>query len=209
MREDQDLPEDVISALLGLLNTDGKDDTDFERGLAELCASHPRQAESIRRSAEEARRGLTRPGAGAAGPIAAGAPAPGSIRDARTGTRIGAFHLLERLGEGGMGTVYLAEQRIPVRRRVALKIIKLGMDTSSVLARFEAERQALAMMNHSNIAKVFEAGATDDGKPFFAMEYVQGFPSRVTATGTRSRSKRAWRCSAKSAAACSTRTPRA
>src|SRR5271170_710957 len=76
-------------------------------------------------------------------------------------TVIGRFRLLEKIGEGGFGVVYVAEQKTPVKRRVALKIIKLGMDTRSVVARFEAERQALAMMDHPNIAKVFDAGATD------------------------------------------------
>ena len=75
-----------------------------------------------------------------------------------------------------MGVVYLAEQAAPMRRRVALKIIKLGMDTRQVVARFEAERQALALMDHPNIASVFDAGATDDGRPYFVMEYVHGVP---------------------------------
>jgi len=91
-------------------------------------------------------------------------------------TIIGRFRLLEKIGEGGFGVVYVAEQKVPVRRRVALKIIKLGMDTRSVVARFEAERQALAMMDHPNIAKVFDAGATDTGRPYFVMELVRGIP---------------------------------
>jgi non-specific serine/threonine protein kinase/serine/threonine-protein kinase len=90
--------------------------------------------------------------------------------------RIGNFHLLQKLGEGGMGEVWEAEQERPVRRRVAFKLIKWGMDTKEVLARFESERQALALMNHPNIAKAYEAGSTDEGRPFFAMEYVKGVP---------------------------------
>jgi serine/threonine protein kinase/WD40 repeat protein len=91
-------------------------------------------------------------------------------------TRIGGYKLLERLGEGGFGVVYLAEQEYPVRRRVALKVIKLGMDTKQVVARFEAERQALAIMDHPNIAKVFDGGATETGRPYFVMELVHGVP---------------------------------
>ena len=90
------------------------------------------------------------------------------------GTRIGRYKLLQRIGEGGGGVVYMAEQEEPVRRRVALKIIKLGMDTRNVIARFEAERQALALMDHPNIARVLDAGATDSGRPFFVMELVRG-----------------------------------
>jgi eukaryotic-like serine/threonine-protein kinase len=90
------------------------------------------------------------------------------------GTRIGRYKLLERIGEGGCGVVYMAEQEEPVRRRVALKIIKLGMETKSVIARFEAERQALALMDHPNIARVFDAGATERGSPYFVMELVRG-----------------------------------
>jgi serine/threonine protein kinase len=82
--------------------------------------------------------------------------------------------LLEKIGEGGFGEVWMAEQKDPVKRRVALKIIKLGMDTKQVVARFEAERQALAMMDHPNIAKVFDGGATDTGRPYFVMELVRG-----------------------------------
>ncbi len=92
----------------------------------------------------------------------------------RPGDRIGPYKLLSQLGEGGMGVVYLAEQQEPLRRRVALKIIKLGMDTKQVIARFEAERQALAMMDHANVARVFDAGSTDAGRPYFVMEHVPG-----------------------------------
>ena len=92
------------------------------------------------------------------------------------GQEVGPYRILEELGEGGMGTVYLAEQRGSVTRRVALKIIKAGMDSGQVIARFEAERQALAMMDHDNIAKVFDAGTTESGRPYFAMELVQGTP---------------------------------
>jgi non-specific serine/threonine protein kinase/serine/threonine-protein kinase len=90
--------------------------------------------------------------------------------------RIGPYRLLHRLGEGGMGEVWLAEQQEPVRRKVALKLIKAGMDTKQVIARFESERQALALMNHPSIARVFDAGATERGLPYFAMEYVKGEP---------------------------------
>jgi serine/threonine protein kinase len=88
----------------------------------------------------------------------------------------GRYHILRTLGEGGMGTVYLAEQREPIRRSVALKVIKLGMDTGQVLARFANERQALAMMDHPNIARIFDAGATPKGRPYFVMEYIEGVP---------------------------------
>ncbi|MHC4558748.1 MAG: protein kinase domain-containing protein [Planctomycetota bacterium] len=90
------------------------------------------------------------------------------------GTVIGRYKLLEKIGEGGMAVVYMAEQEKPIRRKVALKIIKLGMDTRQVIARFEAERQALAMMEHPNIAKVLDAGATETGRPYFVMELVKG-----------------------------------
>jgi eukaryotic-like serine/threonine-protein kinase len=90
------------------------------------------------------------------------------------GDRIGRYKILQQIGEGGCGVVYMAEQEEPVRRRVALKVIKLGMDTKSVIARFEAERQALALMDHPNIAKVLDAGATETGRPFFVMELVRG-----------------------------------
>ena len=90
--------------------------------------------------------------------------------------QIGPYRILERIGEGGMGTVYLAEQKAPVRRRVALKVVKLGMDSKAVLTRFEAERRALSMMEHSCIATVFDAGITEHGRPYFAMEYVKGIP---------------------------------
>jgi serine/threonine protein kinase len=90
------------------------------------------------------------------------------------GTVIGRYKLLEKIGEGGMAVVYMAEQEQPIRRKVALKIIKLGMDTKQVIARFQAERQALAMMDHPNIAKVLDAGATETGRPYFVMELVQG-----------------------------------
>jgi serine/threonine protein kinase len=92
------------------------------------------------------------------------------------GTVIGPYKLLQQIGEGGMGIVFMAEQQHPVRRKVALKIIKPGMDSAQVIARFEAERQALALMDHQNIAKVFDAGTTENGRPYFVMELVHGVP---------------------------------
>src|SRR6266480_3883089 len=92
----------------------------------------------------------------------------------KAGDRIGRYKLLQQIGEGGCGVVYMADQEEPVRRRVALKVIKLGMDTKSVIARFEAERQALALMDHPNIARVLDAGATETGRPYFVMELVRG-----------------------------------
>jgi tRNA A-37 threonylcarbamoyl transferase component Bud32 len=104
----------------------------------------------------------------------AGLAAP--LPDEKPGDVIGRYTLIRKIGEGGCGTVYLAEQKIPVRRRVALKVIKLGMDTRSVIARFEGERQALALMDHPDIARVLDAGATDAGRPYFVMEFVDGVP---------------------------------
>src|SRR5690348_12354406 len=92
----------------------------------------------------------------------------------KPGDRIGPYRLLEQIGEGGMGTVWVAEQEVSIRRKVALKVIKLGMDTRQVIARFEAERQALALMDHPNIARVLDAGATEKGRPYFVMELVNG-----------------------------------
>jgi serine/threonine protein kinase len=96
----------------------------------------------------------------------------------KPGDQIGHYKLLQQIGEGGVGVVFMAEQEEPVRRRVALKVLKPGMDTKSVIARFESERQALALMDHPNIAKVFDAGSTDKGRPFFVMELVRGI--RIT-----------------------------
>ncbi len=90
--------------------------------------------------------------------------------------QIGPYRILEKVGEGGMGVVYVAEQREPVRRKVALKVIKLGMDTKHVLARFEVEHHALTIMNHPNIARVYDAGATPEGRRYFVMEHVPGIP---------------------------------
>lgn len=102
-----------------------------------------------------------------------GGQAPFQV-DPLLGQTIGNYQVTQKLGEGGMGSVYLAEQIELLRRRVALKLIKLGMDTREVIARFEAERQALAMMSHPNIARVYDAGVTEHGRPYFVMEYVPG-----------------------------------
>jgi serine/threonine protein kinase len=101
---------------------------------------------------------------------------PEAVSAEKAGDRVGRYKLLQQIGEGGCGVVYMAEQEEPVRRRVALKVIKLGMDTKSVIARFEAERQALALMDHPNIAKVLDAGATETGRPYFVMELVKAIP---------------------------------
>ena len=102
----------------------------------------------------------------------------GEPADERIGKKIDRYTIMQCLGEGGCGVVYLAEQEAPVKRLVALKVIKLGMDTRSVIARFDAERQALAMMDHPNIARVLDAGATDTGRPYFVLELVRG--TRIT-----------------------------
>src|SRR2546421_5563197 len=116
----------------------------------------------------------TQPPAATAGQPTAEAPPPSRRPKHDEPQHIGPYRILEKMGEGGMGLVYKAEQREPVRRLVALKVIKLGMDTKEVIARFEAERQALALMSHPNVAKVFEAGMTEAGRPYFAMEFVAG-----------------------------------
>jgi serine/threonine protein kinase/WD40 repeat protein len=108
--------------------------------------------------------------------IAAGGTASHEPMSEGPGARVGPYKLLQQIGEGGMGVVYMAEQEEPVRRKVALKIIKPGMDSKQVVARFEAERQALAMMDHTNIARVFDAGTTESGRPYFVMELVHGVP---------------------------------
>src|SRR5262245_10568610 len=110
----------------------------------------------------------------------------GALRDEHTGahekaaeapgTVIGPYKLIEEIGEGGMGTVWMAQQTDPVRRLVAVKLVKAGMDSRQVIARFEAERQALALMDHANIARVLDAGATDAGRPYFVMDLVKGVP---------------------------------
>ena len=123
-----------------------------------------------------------RTAAGAAGTVevepsgaAASLPLPSPLVEG-PGSMVGPYKLLQRIGEGGMGAVFMAEQEKPIRRKVALKIIKPGMDTGQVIARFEAERQALAIMDHPHIARVLDAGATDMGRPFFVMELVRGVP---------------------------------
>src|SRR5262245_30615737 len=118
--------------------------------------------------------------AGAAGLFEGVIPPPGRTLDARVtagpGTQIGPYRLLEPIGEGGMGTVWMAQQTEPVKRLVAIKLIKAGMDSEQVVARFEAERQALALMDHPNIARVLDGGTTDAGRPYFVMDLVKGVP---------------------------------
>jgi len=99
------------------------------------------------------------------------------LRSSQPPTRIGPYNIIQLLGEGGMGVVYEAEETVPVRRRVALKLVRKGLDDArEVLARFDAERRALAVMSHPGIARVLQAGSTDDGEPYFAMELVRGLP---------------------------------
>jgi tetratricopeptide (TPR) repeat protein len=140
------------------------------RGDAKLRA----EVESLLQALTEAGKFMTAPTEG----MARGAAPPGqhAALAEGPGSTIGRYKLLQQVGEGGFGSVFMAEQREPVVRKVALKVIKLGMDTREVIARFEAERQALALMDHPNIAKVLDAGATDSGRPYFVMEFVTGEP---------------------------------
>src|SRR5437870_2407697 len=139
-----------------------KSDVEFSRRVEALLQAYEQAGDFLGRSAAERPPKATQ--------VHAAAEKPGD--------RIGHYKLLQQIGEGGCGVVYMAEQEAPVRRRVALKIIKLGMDTKSVIARFDAERQALALMDHPNIAKVFDAGATESGRPYFVMELIRG--TRIT-----------------------------
>jgi serine/threonine protein kinase len=158
---------DIFTAALELA-----DSAERSRYLDEACGSRPElreRIEALLRNAAHASQFLESP------PFAADATLNQPITE-KPGTLIGRYKLLEQIGEGGFGVVFMAEQEEPVRRKVALKIIKPGMDTKEVIARFEAERQALAIMDHPNIAKVLDAGATDSGRPFFVMELVRGIP---------------------------------
>ncbi len=150
--------------------------------LAQACGDNLelRQAvEALLRAYTEAGKFLEQPAAGAL--VSGDSPASDQVSIPLTekpGDTIGPYKLLEQIGEGGCGVVYMAEQAEPIRRKVALKVIKLGMDTKQVVARFEAERQALALMDHPNIARVLDAGATETGRPYFVMELVRGI--RIT-----------------------------
>jgi len=140
------------------------------RFVAAACADDPGLRQEVERLLDDhfASDGFMAAPARGELPAPPPAEAPGSV--------IGRYRLLEPIGEGGMGVVFMAEQREPVARRVALKVIKLGLDTRAVIARFEAERQALALMDHPHIAKVLDGGATASGRPYFVMELVQGIP---------------------------------
>jgi eukaryotic-like serine/threonine-protein kinase len=144
--------------------------------LADACAGDAalrKRIEALIEAHESAAQFMTTPANPTSGP---GADIASPMAEDRPGTRIGRYKLLQLLGEGGCGVVWMAEQEEPVRRRVALKVIKLGMDTKMVITRFEAERQALALMDHPNIARVLDAGATESGRPYFVMELVPGVP---------------------------------
>jgi WD40 repeat protein/serine/threonine protein kinase len=145
----------------------------------EACAgddSLRQRVEALLRAHESAGTFMDSPAVAARGETVKSIQLDGAVPsdDNAVGQTIGRYKLLEKVGEGGCGAVYVAQQNEPVRRRVALKVIKLGMDTKEVIARFEAERQALAMMDHPNIAKVFDAGTTETGRPYFVMELVRG-----------------------------------
>lgn len=146
-------------------------ETERDARLRELCVSDDslrHMVESLLTHHAEAGSFLGSPPVDALGSTLAATPPE------KTPTKIGPYRILERLGEGGMGEVFLAEQEHPIQRRVAIKLIKAGMDTRDVIARFESERQALAMMSHPNVARIYDAGTTDSGRPYFAMEHVAG-----------------------------------
>ena len=143
------------------------DDPDGE--LEAMCLEHPENAAALRAQLSDLETTVAQSEVEAGGGAAAAA---GQERP----EQIGRYQVLHTLGEGGMGTVYLAEQREPVLRLVALKLIKLGMDSAAVVRRFEQERQALAMMDHEGIAKVFDCDTNERGQPYFVMELVQGSP---------------------------------
>lgn len=162
-----DLPDDA--ARRAWLDRECGDDPEFRRRLDALLAAHDEPISALERplAVEMATRSFV------PGDVTGGRPDPWAHTPA---ARVGRYKLLELIGEGGMGQVWVAEQLEPIRRRVALKLIKPGMDSRAILARFEAERQALALMDHPNIARVLDAGTTEDGRPYFAMELIKGVP---------------------------------
>ena len=169
---------DLFAAALAIT-----DPTERAALLDQECAGQPALRERLRELLDAHARSntlLDRPVPGGLEQTAAYVPSeqPGTVIAGR-------YKLLEAIGEGGMGSVWVAEQTQPVRRKVALKLIKPGMDSKSVLARFEAERQALAVMDHPNIAKVLDGGLTETGRPFFVMEYVKGVPITEYCDATR------------------------
>jgi serine/threonine protein kinase len=161
------LPEETIFAQA----LEFESDADREAFLGRACGDKPTlraAVEALLRADAQAGDLFDLPERSAAGLDLPGVERPGAT--------IGPYELVREIGEGGMGVVWLAEQAHPVRRRVALKVIKPGMDSRRVIARFEVERQALALMDHPHIAKVFDAGATECGRPYFIMELVEGAP---------------------------------
>src|SRR5262245_3909271 len=147
------------------------DPVDRAAFLEKACAGNP----GLRCEVEELLAAHSAAGDFLAEPAAA-VPTDRFVEPDRVGGRVGPYKLLQKIGEGGMGVVYMADQEEPVKRRVALKIIQPGTDSRTILARFEAERQALALMDHPNIARVLDASTTPDGRPFFVMELVKGMP---------------------------------
>ncbi len=175
---DREREDEVYFAAVGI--TDPKERASY---LDKVCAGNPalrKVVEEMLASQKDADDLITRATEGLAEAmveIQVSLPGDGAQKpelDEVVGTRIDRYKVVQRLGDGGCGAVYMAEQEVPVRRRVALKVIKLGMDTERVIARFEAERQVLALMEHPNIARVLDAGATDTGRPYFVMELVSG-----------------------------------
>jgi serine/threonine protein kinase len=175
------LPRSARDIFLGALDAAPGDRAAFLDDACEGDAALRQRVEALLRAHEEPDSLLDSPRIDLGLPVSAAAascPAPTLDQPVAEapGTVIGPYKLLERIGEGGMGEVWMAEQRQPMQRKVALKIIKAGMDTRSVVARFEAERQALALMDHPNIAKVLDGDATENGRPYFVMELVKGTP---------------------------------
>ena len=157
----QALEQPSPEALAAFLERETSGDPTLRKAVEELLANNQEDTFLEQGVAEPLRQSLE-----AAGKL--------TLQEEQIGDSIGRYKLLEKIGEGGFGVVYRAEQREPVRRHVAVKVIKLGMDTKSIIARFEAERQALALMDHPNIARVLDGGATATGRPFFVMELVRG-----------------------------------
>ena len=167
-----DLPEHLEDALADAL---WRDPARREARFAQLLEQHPDYADELKRTREASER----EGQVMLDPLSTLAD-PTAESGELAGEHIGPYRILGVLGQGGMGTVHLAEQREPVRRRVALKVVKLGMDSAAVLKRFEVERQALALMSHDAIARVHDASTTDRGQPYFVMEHIKGAADRPT-----------------------------